>query len=263
MPGKNNPLNRRGGVLAIVGASLLAFALVSTGQADVLDTTVQTEQEINRNDQTSQNRIDRLAEETDDLFAEYRRVVRETENLKVYNAQLQRVVNNQQEEIDIITAELEELESTNRGIVPLLIEMIDMFDKIVANDMPFLVKQRRNTVNNLKGIIDRSDVTTSEKYRRVMEAYQREIDYGRNVSHYEGELADTGKTVDFLKVGRTLLIYQTLDGEEVGWWNASSGAFEVLDDEYRFSVAQALRIAKNQEAPNLVKLPVPAAGGAK
>lgn len=252
---QNKITNKPGLLLALVG-----MVLAGTIYADVLDTTVQTEQASTQGTRVSQQRVENLADETEDLLGEYRRVVRETESLQVYNAQLEKVVNNQKLEISSINKQLGQLEATNRGIVPLLIEMIDMLEQVVENDAPFLLEQRRNTVLDLQDVIYRADVTTSEKYRRVMEAYQREIDYGRNASAYEGKLPGTEKTVTFLVVGRTLLLYQSLDGETVGWWNPGTRDWEELGSEYVFSTTRAIRIAKNQEAPNLVKLPVPGAG---
>ena len=246
-----------------VGRVAIAFAaalgIAEVGFADTLDTTVQTEQRINQEGTQSQQRIDALADQTDDLLSEYRRVTREADNLRVYNEQLQRVINNQVEEIATINNELENLEETNRGVMPLVQEMVEMLEKLVAADLPFLQEQRTRAVNDLKDSLDRADVTTSEKYRRVMEAYSREIDYGRNASHYSATLPGTDRKVDFLKVGRTLLLYQSLDGETTGWFNPGSRQWEELGGEYDSSVLQAMRIAKNQEAPNLVKLPVPGA----
>ncbi|MDX1570773.1 MAG: DUF3450 domain-containing protein [Xanthomonadales bacterium] len=235
---------------------VLALVMAVAANADVLDTAIQTEQQTNEQSQDSQQRINRLSEETEDLLAEYRRVVRETEALQVYNDQLSRVVDNQRVEIDSINKQLAELEETNRGVVPLLLEMIDMLEQIVEADTPFLLDTRRNLIFDLQDMVYRADVTTSEKYRRVMEAYQREIDFGRNVSAYEGKLPGTDRTVSFVKVGRVLLIYQTLDQEQVGWWNPVTRNWEELPAEYESSIARAVRIAKNQEAPNLVKLPV-------
>ncbi len=246
------------------GIGVVIFALmVGTGSADVLDDSVQIEQASNQAAQRSQQRIDGLAEEAEDLLAEYRRVVRETESLKVYNDQLKRVVESQQAEVDSIGRQLGELENTNRGIVPLLIEMIDMLEQIVESDIPFQPDPRRNVVLDLKDLIYRADVTTSEKYRRVMEAYQREVDFGRSAFAYDGKLPGSDRTVTFLVVGRTLLYYQTLDGERVGWWSPLIRDFEALGAEYVTPISHAIRMAKNQEAFNLVKLPVPAAGAAR
>ena len=108
--------------------------------------------------------------------------------------------------------------------------------------------------------MDRADVTNAEKYRRIVEAYQIENDYGRTIEAYRGTL-DNGKTVDFLRVGRIALVYQTLDGEETGVWDQGAQDWVELDDSYRTSIKQGLKIARKQSAPDLIELPLPAASG--
>ena len=163
----------------------------------------------------------------------------------------------QRAEVVSINDQLSGLEATNRGIVPLMLEMIDAFEKIVENDVPFRLEERRARVQRLRDMMDQADVTASEKYRRVMEAYQGEIEYGRTTEAYSAALPTTGHTVDFLRVGRTLLVYQSSDQLTTGWFNPSTRAFEDLPERYRLEVKEGLAIAKNEKAPNLVMLPVP------
>ncbi len=117
--------------------------------AQVLESSVNTETGINKAASTSQKRVTRLAQQTADLLAEYRAVVRETESLKIYNDNLEKVVMDQREEVVSINQQLSGLEATNRGIVPLMLEMIDMLDKIVESDMPFRLEERRARVVRL------------------------------------------------------------------------------------------------------------------
>jgi len=123
--------------------------------------------------------------------------------------------------------------------------------------MPFRLDERRARVQRLTDMMDQADVTASEKYRRVMEAYQGELEYGRTTEAYSAPLPTTGQTVDFLRVGRTLLIYQTSDQLTTGWFNPTTRAYEDLPAIYQAEVKQGLSIAKNEKAPNLVMLPVP------
>ena len=238
----------------------MAITLVLPGTyAQVLESSVQAETGINQAASTSQKRVTRLAQQTADLLAEYRSVIRETESLKIYNNNLEKVVMDQRDEVVSINQQLNGLEATNRGIVPLMLEMIDTLDKIVEGDMPFRLEERRARVVRLRDMMDQADVTASEKYRRVMEAYQGEMEYGRTTEAYAEALPSTGQTVDFLRIGRTLLVYQSSDQLTTGWFNPTTRKYEDLPDRYRREVKEGLAIARNEKAPNLVMLPVPGA----
>jgi hypothetical protein len=236
---------------------VLVALLLGSAHAQVLGNTMSKETKINKDAAASQQRVTALAQQTADLLAEYRRVVRETESLKTYNDQLEKVVNDQRSEIVSINDQLAGLEDTNRGVVPLMLEMIDTLGEIVERDMPFRLEERRARVERLRDMMDQADVTTSEKYRRIMEAYQGELEYGRTTEAYSEELPTTGQTVEFLRVGRTLLVYQTSDQKTTGWFNPSSREYEELPARFRLEVKEGLAIARNEKAPNLVVLPVP------
>jgi len=121
--------------------------------------------------------------------------------------------------------------------------------------VPFLIEERTNRVAQLKDIMSRADVSTSEKYRRIVEAYQIEMEYGRTLEAYQGKVGD--KTVDFLRAGRVSLMYQTLDGKETGYWDANEKAFK-KDESYGDALRAGLKVAKKQAAPDFIRVAVPA-----
>jgi hypothetical protein len=226
-------------------------------QAQGLSSTVQAETKLNKDAASSQQRVTTLAKQTQDLLAEYRAVVREVESLKIYNDNLAKVVGDQRSEIQSINNQLAGLEDTNRGVVPLMLEMITALGQIVEADIPFRIEERRARVERLAAMMDQAEVTASEKYRRVMEAYQGELEFGRTTESYSDTLPTTGQTVDFLRVGRALLIYQTSDQSSTGWFNPTTRAFEELPSKYTIDVKNGIAIAKNEKAPDLVMLPTP------
>ena len=63
-------------------------------------------------------------------------------------------------------------------------------------DVPFRIEERRARVQRLRDMMDQAEVTASEKYRRVMEAYQGELEFGRTTEAYSETLPTTGQTVD-------------------------------------------------------------------
>jgi predicted RNase H-like nuclease (RuvC/YqgF family) len=243
--------------LAVLGACAFIWLPGQAG-AQALDSSVSVETRINQDSASSQDRISNLARQTQDLLGEYRAVVRETESLKIYNDNLQKVVDDQRAEVESINRQLAGLEETNRGVIPLMLEMIDSLDRIVAADIPFRLEERQARVERLRNMMDQAEVTASEKYRRVMGAFQGELEFGRTTEAYSDTLPTTGQTVEFLRVGRTLLVYQTSDSSVTGWFNPRTRQFEQLeDDRFRLEVKKGLAIARNEKAPDLVMLPVP------
>jgi len=138
-------------------------------------------------------------------------------------------------------------------------KMLDTLAQFVALDVPFLVEERSRRVTGLQQMMTRADVTISEKYRRILEAYQVEMDYGRTIEAYEAKLGDGegARTVQFLRVGRVSLLYQTLDGKETGYWDARKKAW-TIDDDYQHSFKQGVAVAKKLSAPEMLIVPVPA-----
>jgi len=241
----------------LVPAVAFGLVLAQSISAQVLDRSIQTEERIARDAAQVQAQINEVVDETESLVNDYRVVLGETESIRIYNEMLDRTVKSQEEEIENINTQLENLEQTNRDVVPLMVEMAETLPRLVQADVPFRLEERMQRAEALIDALDRADVTTSEKFRRILEAYQSEIELGRTTEGYRGQLPD-GQRVDFLRIGRTLLFYQSLDGTETGWWNPNSRSFEQLGDRYRLPVSDGLSIAQNQVAPDLVRLPVPA-----
>ena len=206
----------------------------------------------------TQAQVDTLDDERGSLLQDYQNVLRETDGLKIYNQQLRAQLNSQQAEMDNVRKESFEVERTNREILPLMQKMLDTLETFVDLDVPFLPEERQGRIKKLREMMDRADATTSEKYRRIVESYQVEMEYGRTLEGYEGKLGE--KVVNYLRVGRVGLMYQTPDKADTGYWDVEKKAF-VRDDSYRDDVHEGLKIARKQVSPNLIIAPMRAAKG--
>jgi len=237
----------------LITMMLTVIPLVS--QAGSLENAIDSQVKTDVAAQKSQQQIDGLADETVQLLAEYRETLRQTDSLRAYNDQLEKLVSSQQKELDSINIQLRNIESTQRDIVPLMLKMIDTMVQFVALDLPFLPKERQARITQLQTLMERADVTIAEKYRRILEAYQVETEYGRTIEAYRDELTvdEMTRTVDFLRIGRVSLYYLTLDGLEAGIWN---NGWQALPNEYRQPISQALKVAMKQLPPDLLVLPV-------
>jgi len=239
------------------------WLMVSSAFAGDLEKAIETQQGADIAAQRSQQQVDMLADETSSMLIEYREVLRQTESLQAYNEQLNKLVVSQEKELDSIGIQLKNIETTQRDIIPLMLKMIDTMAQFVELDLPFLMEERHQRVVELQALMERADVTLAEKYRRILEAYQVETEYGRTIEAYKDELVegDSTRTVDFLRIGRVGLYYLTLDGVEAGVWQQDQ--WQKLDDRDRQGISQGLKVAKKQLPPDLLILPVQTAEVAK
>ena len=210
--------------------------------------------------QESQERINQVVEGTRSLSDDYRSINKEIDGLKVYNRLMTAQTNGQQATLDDIALSMEQVDVINRQIFPLMERMIDGLDQSVALDIPFLMEERSKRVNDLSEIMERSDVSVAEKFRKVMEAYQIEMDYGTTNEWYTESLNVDGAVREYnmLRVGRVGLYFQSDDTSITGWWNSETGGYELLGSEYRNEVRKGIRVARQLIAPELILLPFPA-----
>ncbi|TDG15550.1 DUF3450 domain-containing protein [Seongchinamella unica] len=247
-------------VVALVSAGTLVGAAVAV-QASTLDSILAVGEAKNDAARKSQAKIDRLADETRDLLNDYKTVNKQIDGLKVYNARLQRQIDNQMKRVGEIDQSISQVTIIQRQMTPLVIRMIDGLEQFVALDVPFEKDERMERVEFLRSNIDRADVSVAEKFRGVLEAYNIELQYGRGIDTYRGTIDMNGSSrdVDFLRIGRIALLYQTTDGAMSGAWDASNNAWVDLPaGEYDASIRKGIRIAKKQATIELLNMPVSA-----
>lgn len=261
---------RRRLALPTIGGVLLAFTLPAVdieaqpaegASEQPLEEAREVRREANVEGVESQERIDSISDETDRLFSRYRTALREIDSIAVYNRQMQELIDSQEGEIRSLEDQLDRVDLVSRSVMPLMLRMIEALDAFVRLDVPFLLAERSERIENLREMMARADISNAEKFRAIMEAYQVENEFGRTIEAYRSTLERNGKemTVDFLRFGRIALVYQTLDESESGVWDQESRSWKLLDDSYRGSIREGLRVARKQSAPDLIRLPVPIA----
>lgn len=246
-----------------LGFVLLCVASGSTAQQveDALGAAARVDQAA----RSSQARIDEVVDDTRDLIRQYQAVTKELDGLNVYNALFEKQVENQRQEISDLQRSMGQVSVIERQVMPLMTQMVESLGQFVELDVPFLLPERRKRVVFLRTLLERSDVTVAEKVRRVLEAYEIENDYGRTIEAYKGslQLEDASREVDFLRVGRIALLYQTADAEVYGMWDRQQKKWAALPAGYRNEIRQGLKVARKQTAPNLLLLPIPAPEAAR
>jgi hypothetical protein len=249
-------------IWSVAGLTGLALTLVLTSAVASEQSLKASMAEQGASDDSSiksQKRIAQMADQTTELVGEYRLALQKLDRVKIYNNHLQKLVNDQEAEKSDIDRQLNDFQTVQTEIVPLMFDMIENLAAFISLDMPFNLEERGDRVDRLRSLMDDSNITISEKYRKIMEAYEIETSFGRDMEAREGTLDIGGEAreVDFLRIGRIVLAYQTRDKDETGFWNKTSGQWESLPAEYRESVTAGLRVARKQSAPNLLKMPVP------
>jgi len=247
-------------IAALVSAGALG-ASVLTVQASSLDSVLAVGKEKSQAARQSQAKIDKLADETRDLLTDYKTVTKQIDGLKVYNERLQRQIENQKKRIAGIDRAIDNSTVISRQITPLVIRMIDGLEQFIELDVPFQKEERLQRVKFLRDNLDRADVSVAEKFRAVLEAYNIELQYGRGIDTYRGSIDVGGseREVDFLRVGRIALVYQTTDGALSGAWDSNAGSWvDLPSGDFDSAIRKGIRIAKKQAAIELLDMPVAA-----
>jgi hypothetical protein len=240
---------------ALVGACAFASNNV---MADSLNDLHKEGAKIQSAAQKSQAKIDNIYGQTQELIAEYRSVVDEAEITKVYNDHVARLVADQNAQIESLDRQIAGIDKTKQNVVPLMYRMIDTLEQFIKADVPFDTEKRLERVAKIRDLMSSASVTTSEKYRQVLEAYLIEKDYSTTLTASQGTLNIDGRdiSVDFARLGRVAYVAQSFDMKHAWVWDNSKKQWEALGEEYLKPVKSVIRIARGQAAPDLIKLPI-------
>lgn len=239
--------------------ALMMIGLCAGVNADSLDNARAIESKINAASSKSQKKIDKSAEATLSTMAEIEQLQEEVKNLTVYRDHLARLVDSQNTEAESLNDQINGIKETRQGVVPLMYNMIDGLKDIVANDKPIRRDQRLARIAKLELMMAQADISDAEKYRRILESYQIEMDYGTKMGIFQGQVALSEQEkieADLLYLGRISLVARSLDGKRYWAWNDSQNDWQTLDSQYSTDIDKAYAIASKQAAPSLITLPV-------
>lgn len=208
--------------------------------------------------QQSQKRIDKLAGESSDLLTQYKLVNKDIEGLKVYNAQLEKQIENQRQKLVELEESIGNITVLQRQIPPLAVRMLDALEQFVELDIPTQLDVRREAIAQVRDNLNRADFTIAEKFRQVLELYAIEGEAGRKIETYTGTLEVGGqeREVDILAVGRVALMYQTKDTKLSGAWDQSRRAWVELPGDYRLPIRNGIKIADKRAPQVVMQLPI-------
>ena len=241
---------------------LSSFFMVNGVVAQTVDDVLVADAKRLQLAQASQERINERVQGTRTITDQYRAINKEIDGLKVYNRLMSAQVQGQEATLEDIKISMDQVDVINRQIFPLMERMIDGLEQSVSLDIPFLLEERINRIDVLKETLSRSDVSVAEKFRKVMEAYQIELDYGSSAEFYKQSLnlgEDYGvRDYNMLRIGRIGLYFQSDNSDITGMWDVNVGDW-IIDDDHRNEIRKGLRMARQLIAPELMLIPLPAA----
>ena len=205
----------------------------------------------------SQQRVERLDDEADTMIREYRAVLQQTDNIKLFVAQQDIFLQSQESEIESLRRQLGTVEQIKQGMSPMMLRMAAAIEDSINEDLPFNLDERRARVERVQAVLADPSVSPAEQYRQVLNAFKIEVSYGQGIDSYEGaHPTRPGNVVNFLRFGRTALVYMTKDESEIARYNTASKGWETLSGADALQMRQAIRIAKGEAAPGIVYAPI-------
>lgn len=252
--------NAKRALFLLIALPLLSNLInTSRANANPTDQVIQSSEQSVNAARSSQQRINKLDDERSTLLSRFRQESRRLDDLIHYNQQMTALVEEQRKKQIDIKQTLQNIATTERQIMPLLNRMIDSLEAFIQLDLPFLLDERTARIERLKRLMQQPDMSIAEKFRQVFEAYEIELSYSNSLESYRGTLPGSQQDVEFLRIGRIGLAFQTLDGKTVGAWDRNSKQWLTVPAKYRRDIQKGLRMAKEQIAANLIKIPLNAA----
>ena len=249
-------------VLKFISASYLIFGLIPpltlAAEKPILDKTFNETALMHQQAANSQSSILKTQATTQQLLAEFQALNQELNQLKINQAHLLQTQSQQALSINSLRKQLNEVEITEKAIIPHLLTMIDWLDSFIAKDIPFHTEARQQSLAYLKTSMIDPDTSLPERYRRVLEAYQIESEYGYTIEAYPQTIKVNNQDlhVNLLRVGRIGLYYQSEDGQRSGYWDQQQGHWQVALTGIEDEIKQGLLIAQKQRPHTLLTLPV-------
>ncbi len=160
--------------------------------------------------------------------------------------------------------EKEQLQETRRrvrqlrlALEPGLDQWAQTLSRLVAQDLPFLAKERQKRLQALQQTLDSPVSALSEKLQRLLEALLIEADYGQQVEATEGTVLLNGEVVHgkLLRIGRLQQFFLSDDRSMVAHIQPG-GDWRQVDTSHAEVITRALEMVQQRRPFELVSFPL-------
>lgn len=245
--------------LAMLALSVIGFIGISTVSANPLTQAQAIEAKTNQSSLKTQQRIDKEAQQILDLQNQIEQANETLSNLSVYRDHLTQLVHSQESEKQQLNIQITQIEVTRQGIIPLMYQMLNELERILNSDLPIRFTTRSDRLNQLNALMIRADISDAEKFRRLLEAFQIEMDYGYKMGTYQQDITlndGSKRVVEQLNIGRVILIARSIDNKQAWLWSQESHTWQVMTTDELNDVNLAFDIANKHKTPQLLRLPL-------
>lgn len=238
--------------------TIIAAAIILPVQASSLEKSANIEQAIISNAKQSQTVVRSSSDASSDLQIEIDALKAEVNNLEVYQKHLNKLLESQHSELSGLDAQLHEITETRQSVIPLMYKMLAGLQDYIQQDMPIREQARSERMDKLKALMTESGVSDAEKYRRILEAYQIELDYVRKLGSDTGfiEIDGIKREVEQLYLGHISFISRSLDHQTYWYWNQKQRHWLALEPALNTELAKAFSVANKMASPSILMLPL-------
>ena len=240
--------------ILLAGATVMAFAMPAHAQ---LDAALSAAKASTAASAASQQRVANADDAADSAIREYRAVLQQKDNIALFVDQQDIYLRSQTAEIDSLNNQLDTVEQIKQGMSPMMLKMAAALEDSINADLPFRLAERKARIERIKNVLADPDVSPAEQYRQVLNGFKIEVTYGQGLDSYEGvHPTRPGNVVNFLRFGRTALLFISKDETEIARYNLETKSWDPIDSNQAIPLRKAIRIAKGESAPDLVFAPI-------
>ncbi|MEM7729699.1 MAG: DUF3450 domain-containing protein [Pseudomonadota bacterium] len=251
---------KRAWLACAAGALALGGTLAALPAQAQLDTALSAARQSTASSAAAQRQVEEADDAAGSAVREYRAVLQQLDNTRLFVAQQQIFLDSQQSEIVSVRNQLGTVEQIKQGMSPMMLRMTVALEDAIRADVPFRVNERLARVARVQDALANPAVSPAEQYRQVLNAYDIETTYGYSTESYEGvHPEEPGNVVDFIRFGRTSFIFLDKRDGSAKRYDMGQGGWVPLDAVDARQIRQTIRVAREQAAPEVIYAPVTAA----
>ncbi|MEM6653270.1 MAG: DUF3450 domain-containing protein [Pseudomonadota bacterium] len=240
---------------AILAATVVGFTAPSVAQG--LDRAIATGEQATRRAEQVQQQINQLDDERADMVGEFRTILQRKTAAELYARQQAAAVESQEREIESLTDQLSRVDEITSQTVPMLETLIDDLELFINADLPFRLEERKDRVARLREYLVDPNISVTERYRQIMDAYTAEMEVGRKTDTWKETITvdDREVTVDMVLFGRVALVYMDPTGRYAKRYDRETSSWVDLENRYKAEIEKAIRIIQGKRTQDVMYVP--------